>query len=134
MAESKRCPYCAEDIRSAALRCPHCRSRLTGFEAAEWHRDHADARVAGVASALAQAAVFHLFGVFAYAALWAVIPPAKGQRSVLERALSRAQTWAKSAAAGAREKTPATTGAPSGPGEMSSAAAGVIHDGSDGDR
>jgi endogenous inhibitor of DNA gyrase (YacG/DUF329 family) len=34
------CPFCAEDIAAAAIRCPHCRSRLSLFEPNEWRRDH----------------------------------------------------------------------------------------------
>ena len=33
-----RCPYCAEDIRPEAVRCPHCRSRLAAFEPERWRR------------------------------------------------------------------------------------------------
>ena len=32
-AEQRVCPYCAEDIRIEAIRCPHCRSDLAGHEA-----------------------------------------------------------------------------------------------------
>lgn len=31
--EQNTCPYCAEDIRIEAVRCPHCRSDLAGHEA-----------------------------------------------------------------------------------------------------
>jgi hypothetical protein len=44
----KTCPYCAEPIRSEALRCPHCRSRLRTFVAEGWQRDHPERLVAGV--------------------------------------------------------------------------------------
>ena len=40
MTEShmKQCPYCAEEIRSEAVRCRYCRSRLASFEGGQWHR------------------------------------------------------------------------------------------------
>ena len=54
----RTCPYCAEEIHAAALRCPHCRSHLPAGDAQPWRRDHPDRRVAGVAVAAA-----HAFGV-----------------------------------------------------------------------
>jgi phage shock protein PspC (stress-responsive transcriptional regulator) len=102
MSDTKRCPFCAEDIRVEARRCRFCRSRLTSFDSAHWHRSHPDARLAGVCAALADifavpvAAVrlafvvltlFHLLGVLVYAVLWLVIPPRPGEESLLERAL-----------------------------------------------
>jgi len=117
MAENKRCAYCAEEIRSEAVRCPHCRSRLDGFDVEHWHRGHDDSRFAGVATAVAHAlsvpvglvrlgfviaSFVHLVGVIAYLVLWTIIPPIAGERSVLEAALDRAQAWARGLAGGQR--------------------------------
>ena len=44
------CPYCAEDIAAAAIRCPHCRTRLTTFDPTAWRRDHPERKIAGAPS------------------------------------------------------------------------------------
>lgn len=102
----RACPYCAEDIAKSAVRCPFCRSRLALFEAAVWHRDHPERRVAGVCAALAHAlavpvtlvrVAFVLLTLFvhvaplAYLALWVAIPRRPGADPVLERGLERAR-------------------------------------------
>jgi phage shock protein PspC (stress-responsive transcriptional regulator) len=102
MAESKRCPYCAEEIQAEATRCRYCRSRLLIFDADAWHRDHPERRVAGVCASVAHAfsvpvaAVrlgFVFFTVFLhvapmlYVALWLMLPERRGADSLLESAL-----------------------------------------------
>ncbi len=105
MAETKRCPYCAEEIQAAAVRCRYCRSRLTTFDAERWHRNYPEARIAGVCAAIAHAVTVplpavrlafvilsfvHFLGVFVYAGLWLIIPLDPGGESHLEALLRRA--------------------------------------------
>lgn len=100
MPDTKRCPYCAEEIRVEATRCRFCRSRLTSFDEARWHRSHQDARLGGVCSALAHAFAFPVsavrlvfvvltiipghVGPLLYLGLWLLIPPRPGADSKLE--------------------------------------------------
>jgi hypothetical protein len=36
MEATRRCPYCAEEIAAEALRCKHCRSRLSIIDPRGW--------------------------------------------------------------------------------------------------
>jgi phage shock protein PspC (stress-responsive transcriptional regulator) len=98
------CPYCAEEIAAGAVRCPHCRSRLSLHDVASWHRDHPGRVLGGVAAAIARATALpvtlvragfvvltfiHLLGPLVYGALWILLPEAAGAPSLLERALGR---------------------------------------------
>jgi phage shock protein PspC (stress-responsive transcriptional regulator) len=109
MAETKHCPYCAEEILAAATRCRYCRSRLVTFDSERWHRSYAEARVAGVCAALAHALAvptaavrlafvvltfFHLLGPLLYLGLWLIIPRHPGGESQLERLFRLGQSLA----------------------------------------
>ena len=124
MSETHPCPYCAEEIAFRAVRCPHCRSRLAGFDLAGWYRDHPERRLGGVAAAMAQALavpvvlvrvafvvttlfVFHI-GPLVYSALWLLLPYAPGDEPPLERGLDGAlQTLRRWRQAGAPPGGPA---------------------------
>lgn len=121
MENMKDCPYCGEEVRAEAIRCRYCRSRLTSFDAGHWHRNHSEARLAGVCAALGAAlavpvaavrlgfvvlSFFHLLGPTVYGALWLIIPKRPGEDSLLERGLRRALELATSL--GGRHNRPPT--------------------------
>jgi len=102
METMRRCPYCDEEIRAEAIRCRHCRSRLTAFDPSQWYRDLPDRRVAGVAAAVAHACAipvtaarfaflvltpFHLLGAITYGALWLLVPFQPGEEPPFGRLL-----------------------------------------------
>ena len=106
MEDVRTCPYCAEEIRAAATRCPHCRSRVTAFDPERWYRDLPERRVAGVAAAVARALALpvgavrvgfivlsfvHLLGPLLYGALWLLIPFRPGGDTPIMRALAYAR-------------------------------------------
>ena len=103
---TRKCPYCAEEVPAAAVRCRYCRSRLTALDPADWYRDRPERRLAGVSVAVARAfalpvgvvrvafiafTFFHLLGPIVYAALWIVIPYPRGEASPFERAVGWVQ-------------------------------------------
>lgn len=103
MEATRRCPYCAEEIAAEALRCKHCRSRLSIVDPRGWYRDQPGRKVAGVAVAVARslawpvgavraafvlATFFHFLGPILYLALWLTIPWQPGGDSLLDRALA----------------------------------------------
>ncbi|HYR96715.1 MAG TPA: PspC domain-containing protein [Candidatus Binatus sp.] len=109
MAETQKCPYCAEEIPAEAVRCRYCRSRVAALDPARWYRDHPQRRLAGVCAALSHVLAVpltfvrvafvvltfvHLIGPVVYGVLWLLIPFAPGTPSPLERALATAQDWA----------------------------------------
>jgi phage shock protein PspC (stress-responsive transcriptional regulator) len=106
MDDTRKCPYCAEEIQADAVICRFCRSRLGSLDPAHWQRAYPERRVAGVASALSHALVLplvavrlafivlvfvHFIGALLYSALWLLIPYTAGERSLLERALAEGQ-------------------------------------------
>jgi phage shock protein C len=92
--ETKRCPYCAEEIRVEAIKCKHCGSVLNrkggSFNSAEpWHRSRIDKTFGGVCMGIAKrfnvsvtivrlafvlAAFAGGWGLLLYLALWFIMP------------------------------------------------------------
>jgi phage shock protein PspC (stress-responsive transcriptional regulator) len=108
MDGTRKCPYCAEDIRAEAIRCPYCRSRIGALDPARWYRDHPERRLAGVTAAIAHALALpltvvrvgflvltfiHLLGPLVYGALWVVLPFRPGEPSRLEHLAASVRHW-----------------------------------------
>jgi phage shock protein PspC (stress-responsive transcriptional regulator) len=91
MNDTRRCPYCAEEVRREAVKCKHCGSYLGTRRAAnDWHRSSSDRIIAGVCGGLARefgvpTAVLRLafvlmtlfsggVGILIYVVLWIVMP------------------------------------------------------------
>ena len=97
---TKTCPYCAEEIKEAAVKCRYCGSMLAPQKTAgEWYRDLENKMFAGVCAglgaqfglsvtALRIAFVIGAFiggwGLLIYLALWVIMPPAKKEEPPAE--------------------------------------------------
>jgi phage shock protein PspC (stress-responsive transcriptional regulator) len=90
---TKKCPYCAEEIQEAAIKCRYCGSMIGSRPVAgEWHRDTERKMIGGVSAGLARqfgisatavriAFVIATFaggwGIVIYIALWIIMPASR---------------------------------------------------------
>ncbi len=86
----KQCPYCAEEIQDAAVKCRYCGSMLeAGVFATEWRRSRDGRMLAGVCAGLGKhfgvsvtalrlalviLTLFGGWGIVVYLVLWVIMP------------------------------------------------------------
>jgi len=90
--ETRTCPYCAETIRSEAIKCRYCGSRLDrGAFSRSWYRQREGRMIGGVCAGIASewgisvtlvrlafivGTIFGLWPIPIYFALWIIMPQA----------------------------------------------------------
>jgi phage shock protein PspC (stress-responsive transcriptional regulator) len=88
MIDTRKCPFCGEEIRSEAIKCRYCGSRLGSSR--DWFRSSSDRMISGVCGGLAEEfglppavvrlgfVLLTLFsfgtGLLLYLVLWGVMP------------------------------------------------------------